>query len=106
MPAWSPDGARIAFWSSAKGSVLMVDVEGDKERELAPGRLPAWTPGGQIAFWAGEGAPHTLSVIEEDGTRGRSLDAPVRVYDQRYYPWREQVWTPADDPLVLEDGLH
>jgi hypothetical protein len=104
-PVWSPDGAHIAFWSSAGGNILVTGVKGDEAYELAAGRLPAWTPGGQIAFWAGDSAPYALSVIREDGMQVGPLDEPVTVYDQRYYPWRERVWTPTDDSLALEAAI-
>jgi Tol biopolymer transport system component/C-terminal processing protease CtpA/Prc len=57
MPAWSPDGARLAFVSDEEGQceVYVLEVESGAARRLtfheAEDRAPAWSPDGRwIAF--------------------------------------------------------
>jgi Tol biopolymer transport system component len=54
-PAWSPDGAHIAFESARDGDfgIWIMDASGNNARRLIPGRggSPAWSPdGAHIAF--------------------------------------------------------
>lgn len=53
QPAWSPDGARLAFRSERDGGgIFMLDVaSGAVERIAEEGYLPAWSPDGtRLAF--------------------------------------------------------
>jgi Tol biopolymer transport system component len=64
VPAWSPDGARIAFANSdpfnqptSGGRICVMDPDGSEETEISlPGEgvyEPSWSPDGQrIAFWS------------------------------------------------------
>ena len=67
-PAFSPDGARLAFvaeTSDANGfflKALEVDIEGGGERELAPGKR--WSDVGQMA-WLADGSGLLLSAMDE-----------------------------------------
>ena len=54
-PAWSPDGARIAYTSVARGGVWVMNADGSGKRRVtpAPGGADwvAWSPDGrQILF--------------------------------------------------------
>ena len=50
-PAWSPEGARIAFTHG--GHIAIIDTSGRSMRELVAGDYPAWSPDGRwIAFLA------------------------------------------------------
>jgi hypothetical protein len=99
--AWSPDGSQIAHWLSRESSIRVMDASGADAREVAKGRLPAWTPEGHLAFWAGEGPPYTLTILSAQGTTAAAVERVV-VYDQRYHPWRTIQWTSDEDPLELE----
>lgn len=85
-PAWSPDGASIAF--ARGGMLLRMSRTGAGIRRLASGwaavGYPAWSPGGRaIAFFArtavGSGAPQ-IAVAAVTGGRPRPL-APATGYD-------------------------
>ncbi len=77
-PAWSPDGAKIAFTATARGDLWVMNADGSGLRRLTdsrPGtpnygaRQPAWSPDGRtIAFGYGYVG---ISLIEADGTRLR-----------------------------------
>ena len=80
LPAFSPDGGRIAFASARSGDAMDVwvaDADGAKPAQLThgPGRFqtaPAWSPDGRaIAFQssqAGDGHPHIWTVDSEGGS--------------------------------------
>ena len=99
-PEWSPDGSRIAFFSSRKGGGLMhlytMDPDGSDKRYIAPtgspgryryGRLipPIWSPDSRrIAFahqgGAIEGSRYTsleLSIAELDSSDVRFLGKAI-----------------------------
>jgi hypothetical protein len=97
-PAWSPDGQQITYWSSRTLHLYVMDADGGNVRDLGAGRGPAWTPGGQIAFWAGEGEPTILSVVDVASAEAEPVDGRIGVYDQRYHPWRTVEWVSTGDP--------
>jgi TolB protein len=68
QPAWSPDGASIAFVSRRKGHphIYVMDADGSGTRQLTSGPdddlRPSWSPdGGQIVFARG-GALYVLAA--------------------------------------------
>jgi TolB protein len=70
-PAWSPDGARLAF---ARGNgVFVVRRDGSGKRHIArraDPTVPAWSPDGRrIAF----AVPGELRIVRADGTGERLL---------------------------------
>jgi len=79
-PAWSPDGARIAFMSDRDGNweIYTVDLEGGDVQRLtnheADDWLPAWSPDGQqIAFVSDRDGNFEIYVMEADGDDVRRL---------------------------------
>lgn len=67
-PAWSPDGRRIAYVSSASSrpGVYVANADGTGSRVLVPGLAasPTWSPdGARIAFDTGG-----IAVVNDDGT--------------------------------------
>lgn len=84
LPAWSPDGSRIAFLSDFEGNIFtefshnlsVIDIDGSSPTVLTRVRnaydVPAWSPDGrQIAFsHDAPGAPEYLRihVINADGS--------------------------------------
>lgn len=82
LPAWSPDGKRIAFGSDRTGGgdiyVMNADGSGVKRLTTDPGvdEWPAWSPDGtEIAFGrkATQDAPGDIWVMNADGTNQVNL---------------------------------
>ena len=79
MPAWSPDGARIAFASFRSGGsdIYVADVAGGEPRNLMPSEwpavlyddAPAWSPdGSRIAFSSDRGGTRAIWTMRPDGS--------------------------------------
>ena len=67
QPAWSPDGARIAFWTYEDG-LAVADASGAGAHVVArDGFFPAWSPDGRIAYQARDRAG--VTVLDPDGTK-------------------------------------
>lgn len=84
-PAWSPDGARVAYHSSRRGGIWVVDVAGGAARQIAPtGSHPAWSPDGRwLAYqsdeWVSELAQpgsHLLLVPVDGSAPPRAITTP------------------------------
>lgn len=80
-PAWSPDGARIAFTSNRDGDseIFVVDLDGSDPTQLTDDtsldQTPDWSPDGStIAFGSTVDSPgpgdagSTIDVVQADGT--------------------------------------
>lgn len=73
-PAWSPDGARIAFVRGRDGSpvIYLADADGSGVTRLSNGSWPAWSPDGRrIAFHRQGSFPWgdgEIRVVDADGT--------------------------------------
>ena len=79
-PAWSPDGARIAFESllDGKRSIWVMQSNGEGIRRLTEGTgtdsSPAWSPdGGRIAFMSDRDGNSEIYVMNGDGSAPRRL---------------------------------
>ena len=84
-PAWSPDGSRVAYHSSRRGGIWVVDVAGGAARQVATtGSHPAWSPDGRwLAYqsdeWVSELAQpgsHLLLVPVDGSAPPRAITSP------------------------------
>lgn len=104
-PAWSPDGAQVAFvrFRNAGSSIFLVDADGTGLRRLTPkGRFiydysPGWAPDGlQIVFSRSDADEIVgLWTIGTDGTGLVQLTGDPNVSD--YSP----VWSPDGSQLAF-----
>jgi Tol biopolymer transport system component len=79
-PAWSPDGAQIAFVSTRDGQrdLYTMNADGSSTRRLTddvwPDGAPAWSPDGMsIAFQSSREGSDDIYVMNADGTDRRRL---------------------------------
>jgi TolB protein len=80
IPAWSPDGRRIAFESvlDANSELFVVNADGSGQRRLTRNYdrdfAPAWSPDGRkIAFLSNRDRQSEIYVMNADGSRQRNL---------------------------------
>jgi Tol biopolymer transport system component len=82
LPAWSPDGQRIAFvrYNPAGGpgavQTYVVNADGSNERHLGEGTLPQWTRDGRFVVVERVRTPpksSTIHVLSVDGEGDRQL---------------------------------
>ena len=91
-PAWSPDGTKIAFHSTGRGSgramsIYVMNSDGSKRTNLtkytAGGSNPAWSPDGtKIAYSYGD-----IYVMDADGSKPINLtNNPGWYFDPAWSP--------------------
>jgi hypothetical protein len=88
MPAWSPDGTRIAFMSTREPgnypSVFVMNADGSGQIDLTPkvgagpwsSRAPAWSPNGEYIYFTGSrpgAAAEQIYAMRADGSEQRAL---------------------------------
>ena len=85
-PAWSPDGARIAFTSERDGNpeIYVMNADGSQPTNLSndPSRDfgPAWSPdGARISFTSERDGNLDIYVIDADGSRLTNLTSDPAV---------------------------
>jgi len=97
-PAWSPDGANIAFryGSASGGAIYVLDVDGNM-RQLTDAagnnRKPTWSPDGKQIAFERDGQ---IFLINADGTGIREL-TPVGSTGNRYPDW-----SPKENLIAFE----
>ena len=103
QPAWSPSGARIAFWASTGGQrdLFTIPAAGGARvavlRDAALDWSPAWAPDGRSLYFASNrGGATNLWRIAVDESTGRALGAPE--------PVTGGVQAAADLPSLSKDG--
>ncbi len=104
--AWSPDRARIAFWSSRNdGSVIMLmDADGSNVQELATGLAvaydAAWSPDGTRIAFAGrrDGLTDDIYLIAVDGSGLTRL-----TQDSTHE--RSPAWSPDGSRIAFERNV-
>lgn len=79
-PAWSPDGARLAFQSNSGGvnHIWIINADGSGQRQLTEGpgddRRPAWSPdGARLAFDSLRKGTRDIWMVNADGSGLRQL---------------------------------
>ncbi len=79
LPAWSPDGKRIAFQSNLRGSnyeIYSIGLDGKRLRQETSSQIdtigPAWAPDGRLAFsldgalWTVDAAGNEVQLTAAD----------------------------------------
>ena len=102
LPAWSPDGRRIAFTRELRGSaeIFVMNVDGSGVTQLTHDRSandehPAWSPDGtHIAYSSGTEAGQDLFVMSADGSdQTRLTSGPFFA--------SEPAWSPRGDEIAF-----
>lgn len=113
MPAWSPNGQRLAYVSSRATGTLDIwtmDVNGGDQRQLTTSRTarpvsgsgtgstaPAWSPdGSRLAYVVGVNTTLTLWTMAADGTDKLPLTSPTGANDN--FP----SWSPDGQFIIFE----
>ena len=90
-PAWSPDGASIAFATTRFGAteVVVMNADGSDLRRLTPvavGRSPSWSRDGTKLLYSATTSPNGgLTVVNPDGSGSVRLTTRV---DDLQASWR------------------
>ncbi len=102
VPAWSPDGRRLAFRSNNSGTweIYTINVDGSDLRQItndsSDNLEAAWSPDGtQIAFVSNRDGNQEIYLMNNDGTAQRRLTSNPGWDD-------DPSWSPDGKRLVFE----
>jgi Tol biopolymer transport system component len=97
VPAWSPDGAAIAYWAGVEASdprpnlprdVWIMNADGGEQRRLVEGDDPNWSPDGTtIVYSIAAGATPAIGAVSPSGEHARAL------FDVRACRSLQSAWT-------------
>lgn len=108
-PAWSPDGARVAFASNRDGRfhLYVMDADGSNVRQLTRGdfrdRTPAWSPDGNwLAFSSDrEGGIDQLFVLNARAASTSGQVVEAKQLTSGTGGGSQPVWSPDSSRLVF-----
>lgn len=113
LPAWSPDGSRLAYWgpvaNSSLSRLMVLDLRTGKRQQFlrvydpaVP--APAWSPdGSRLAFVAQGGRGPVLRVVTlSDGQVTRLASLRSRLWSYYFAP-EAVAWSPDGRSIVYTD---
>jgi Tol biopolymer transport system component len=110
LPAWSPDGTKIAFTREFRGSaeIFVMNADGSGAVQLTRSRAthdehPAWSPDGtRIAYRSAGRRSQDLFVMDADGSQPTRITyGPFEASDPAWSPDGKQIAFVCDGDLCL-----
>lgn len=106
-PAWSPDGAHIAFASNRDGDfeIYVMDIKGEETRQLTDNQdlidtQPAWSPDGEtIVYVSGAGDDQGIYTVPATG------GAPAQLLDSPDHLEQFPIWSPDGAYLAFQSDF-
>jgi TolB protein len=105
VPAWSPDGEKIAYVTDPidDPQIHVMNADGSGRRWLVDGNWPTWSPdGGRICYTDYPVGAEQLAVIGADGEGNRRLTG-------RFFttgPNSEAAWSPDGTKIAFVAGTN